>query len=89
MGQLDSKLNRAALTDSAMNGESFGLSYGGPFGLAAGVDMPIAKGGKIAINTRGATLGVTYFDFSHSKHIGNTKDTEPYAMGLMRSFGGL
>ncbi|WP_353172200.1 RHS repeat-associated core domain-containing protein, partial [Acinetobacter rudis] len=90
LGQLDSKLNRAALTDSAMTGESFGVAYGA-FGLAVGADMPIAEGGKVNVNVGGglSTPGVTYFDFSHSKLIGNTKDTEPYAIGLMRSFGGL
>lgn len=34
-------------------------------------------------------LGVLIIDESKNKKIGNTKDTEPYAKGLMYSFGGL
>ncbi|WP_180182653.1 RHS repeat-associated core domain-containing protein [Acinetobacter sp. YH01020] len=91
LGEVDSQIDRSVLTDSALNGNSFGVAYGGPYGIAVGADMPVSKGKNIQFNPGAglSTPGVTYFDFSHSKLIGNTKDTEPYAIGLMRSFGGL
>ena len=51
--------------------------------------MPVSKGGQVNVNVGAglSTPGVTYFDFSNSKLIGNMKDTEPYAIGLFRSFG--
>lgn len=89
LGELDSSVSRAELTDSALSGASFGVAYGSPYLVTAGVDMPVTKGGEIAVNIGGGvgTPGITLFDFSHSKIIGNTKDTEPYAKGLMYSFG--
>lgn len=91
LGEVDSQIDRSVLTDSALNGNSFGVAYGGPYGIAVGADMPVSKGKNIQFNPGAglSTPGVTYFDFSHSKLIGNTKDTEPYAIGLIRSFGGL
>lgn len=91
LGELDSKVDRAPLADAALNGNSFGVSYGGPYGLAVGADISVAAKGQSQFNPGigFSTPGVTYFDFSHSKLIGNTKDTEPYAKGLMHAFGGL
>ncbi len=44
LGEVDSQIDRSVLTDSALNGNSFGVAYGGPYGIAVGADMPVQKG---------------------------------------------
>ncbi|WP_227604965.1 RHS repeat-associated core domain-containing protein, partial [Acinetobacter sp. TGL-Y2] len=99
LGELDKKIDRVKATDDTLDGNSMAVAYGA-YGFVGAADISHSfKYNKTkknfdlnAVTNFGfglGTPGVTIFDMSKNKKIGNTKDTEPYAKGLMYSFGGL